>query len=261
MKPMKILIIEDDVNECNNFRNCINKRDEFELVGITDSDVEGLKLTRLKHPDGIVLDIELNNSRSGGNTDSLEFIPNLRKMNLNFKPIIIVTTHINSDTTYQILHKEKVDLIAYKDHPKYSPDYVLNSFLRYRDNSREADVKTFKEELESEEDKISYLINCELDLIGISNKMKGRKYIFDAIMYLIQNEDSDLNVIQYLTKVHKKSETTITNGIKNAIIHAWRSSSVDDLLIYYTAKINYKTGIPTPMEFIYFYVDKIKKEI
>ena len=55
--------------------------------------------------------------------------------------------------------------------------------------------------------------------------------------------------------------TTITNGIKNAIIRAWRSSSVDDLLIYYTAKINYKTGIPTPMEFIYFYVDKIKKEI
>ena len=152
-------------------------------------------------------------------------------------------------------------MIAYKDHPKYSPDYVLNSFLRYRDNSREADVKTFKEELESEEDKISYLINYELDLIGISNKMKGKKYIFDAIMYLIQNEDSDLNVIQYLTKVHKKSETTITNGIKNAIIHAWRSSSVDDLLIYYTAKINYKTGIPTPMEFIYFYVNKIKKEI
>ena len=78
---------------------------------------------------------------------------------------------------------------------------------------------------------------------------------------MIQNEDSDLNVIQYLTKIHKKSETTITNGIKNAIIHAWRASSVDDLLIYYTAKINYKTGIPTPMEFIYFYVDKIKKEI
>lgn len=261
MKPMKILIIEDDISECNNFRNCIDKRDDFELVGITDSDVEGLKLTRLKHPDCIVLDIELNNSRSGGNTDSLEFLPNLRKMNLNFKPIIIVTTHINSDTTYQILHKEKVDLIAYKDHPKYSPDYVLNSFLKYRDTSREAETKTFKQELEADENKISDLINHELNLIGIPNKMKGRKYIHDAVLYLIQNEDSDLNVIQYLTKIHKKSETTITNGIKNAIIHAWRASSVDDLLIYYTAKINYKTGIPTPMEFMYFYVDKIKKEI
>ena len=29
----------------------------------------------------------------------------------------------------------------------------------------------------------------------------------------------------------------------------------------YTARINYATGVPTPMEFIYYYVEKIKKEI
>ena len=98
-------------------------------------------------------------------------------------------------------------------------------------------------------------------MIGVSAKLKGRKYIFDAILYLIQNEDSDINVIQYLTKIHKKSGNTITNGIQNAIIHAWRVSSVEDLEEYYTAKVNYETGVPTPMEFIYYYVDKVKKLI
>ena len=39
------------------------------------------------------------------------------------------------------------------------------------------------------------------------------------------------------------------------------SSSIEDLTTYYTAKVNYETGIPTPMEFIYYYVDKIKKMI
>ena len=55
-KPMTILIIEDDINDCNNFINCIKSREDFELVGITDSDIDALKYVKLKHPEGIVLD-------------------------------------------------------------------------------------------------------------------------------------------------------------------------------------------------------------
>ena len=61
-KAMKILIIEDDIDDCNRFVNCIKERKDIELVGITDSDTEGLKYVKLKHPEGIVLDLELNNS-------------------------------------------------------------------------------------------------------------------------------------------------------------------------------------------------------
>ena len=258
-KPMKILIIEDDINDCNNFIDCIKKRDDFELVAITDSDIDALKYVKLKHPEGIVLDLELNNSKSG-NTDSLEFLSNLRKLKLNYEPIVIVTTHVYSKRTYQILHRENIDLIMYKDQPKYSCDNVLNNFLKFRDVTLDTEKpKTVEEEIEDNESRISDLINHELDLIGVTTKLKGRKYIHDAIFYLIQNEDSDINVIHYLTKIHKKSGNTITNGIQNAIIHAWRVSSIDDLETYYTAKVNYETGVPTPMEFIYYYVDKIKK--
>lgn len=62
IKPMKILILEDDVKACNDFINCIKSRDDITLIGITDSDIEALKYIRLRHPEGIVLDIELNNS-------------------------------------------------------------------------------------------------------------------------------------------------------------------------------------------------------
>ena len=257
---MKILIVEDDINDCNNFINCIKKRDDFELVAITDSDVDALKYVKLKHPEGIVLDLELNNSKSGS-TNSLEFLSNLKKLNLSYEPIVIVTTHVYSKKTYEILHREGVDLILYKDHPKYSCDNVLNNFLMYRNVSSDNQPKTISEEIEDNENKISDLINHELDLIGVTSKLKGRKYIHDAILYLIENENSNINVIQYLTKIHKKSGNTITNGIQNAIIHAWRVSSIEDLETYYTAKVNYETGVPTPMEFIYYYVDKIKKLI
>lgn len=259
-KPMKILIIEDDIDDCNRFMSCIKNRKDVELVALTDSDIEGLKHVKLKHPEGIVLDLELNNSTTGNN-DSLEFLSNLRKLNLNYKPIVIVTTHVNSKRTYDILHREGVDLILYKDHPNYSCDYVLNKFLSLRELAPKRTVDTLKEELKENENKISDCIYHELDLIGVTAKLKGRQYIHDAILYLIQNENSNTNVIQHLTKIYKKSGNTITNGIQNAIIHAWRVSSIEDLTTYYTAKVNYETGIPTPMEFIYYYVDKIKKMI
>ena len=259
-KPMKIIIIEDDVDDCNNFINCIKQRKDIELVGVTDSDIEGLKYVKTKHPEGIVLDLELNNSTSG-NTDSLEFLTNLKKLKLDYEPIVIVTTHVNSKRTYDILHRKGVDLILYKDHPKYSCNHVLNQFINLRKDTVTATATSIEDILQDEEKKISRYIHHELDLIGVTSKLKGRQYIHDAILYLIQNENSEVSPIQYLTKIHKKAETTITNGIKNAIIHAWRVSAIDDLLEYYTNRIDPEIGVPRPMELIYYYRDKIKQMI
>ena len=91
--------------------------------------------------------------------------------------------------------------------------------------------------------------------------MTGRKYIHDAILYLIENKGDNINVIRHLTNIYKKSGNTITNGIQNAIMHAWNNTPVDDLLEYYRARVSPETGVPTPMEFIYYYVDKIEREI
>lgn len=259
-KPMKILIIEDDINDCNNFIDCVKSRKDIELVAVTDSDIDGLKYVKTKQPEGIVLDLELNNSKSG-NTDSFGFLSNLKKLKLNNDPIVIVTTHVNSNRTYDILHRMGVDFIFYKNHPKYSCNHVLNQFINLRKAPVTVTESSIEEILEDKEKKISNLIDNELELIGITSKLKGRAYTHDAILYLIENENSDINVIQYLTKVHKKSSTTITNGIQNAITRAWRVSAIDDLLQNYTAIINHETGMPTPMELIYYYRDKIKKMI
>ncbi len=260
VKPMKILIIEDDVHDCQHFVQHINGRNDIELVALTDSDIEGLNWVKLKHPEGIILDLELNNSRTG-NSDALEFLSELRKLTLAYQPIVIVTTHVNSKRTYDILHRQGADLILYKDHPRYSCDYVLNRFLSLREIEPKRTIETLKEEWKENENRISDYIYQELDLIGVTAKLKGRQYVHDAIFYLIKHENSEMNVIQHLTKIYKKSGNTITNGIQNAIIHAWRVSSIEDLTTYYTARVNYETGIPTPMEFIYYYVDKIKKMI
>ena len=257
---MKILIIEDDVNDCNNFINSVKHRDDVEIIAITDSDVEGLKYAKLKQPEGIILDLELNNSMTG-NADALGFLSELKKLNLDYEPIIVITTHIHSKRIYDMVHRNGADIILYKNHPRYSADYVLNKMLSLREVTPQKTIETLREELEDNRKKISYCIARELDLIGIPAKMTGRKYIHDAILYLIENKGDNINVIRHLTNIYKKSGNTITNGIQNAIMHAWNNTPVDDLLEYYRARVSPETGVPTPMEFIYYYVDKIEREI
>lgn len=257
-KPMKILIIEDDINDRNRLIESAKARKDVEIIGITDSDVEAIRYVKSRRPEGIVLDLELNNSKDGS-TDSFGFLENLKELKLNYEPIVIVTTHVNSKRTYDILHRNGVDLILYKDHPNYSCSNVYNRFINLRKTAVNIEPISIEEELKSEEQKFSDCINHQLDLVGITANLKGRKYIHDAILFLIQNENSDEGVIQYLTKIYKKSSSTITNGIQNAIIHGWRVSATEDLEKYYTAKINYNTGLPTPMELIYYYVEKVKE--
>ena len=107
------------------------------------------------------------------------------------------------------------------------------------------------------------MIIDELNLIGIGLHLQGRKYLYDAIYYLITNSEGSekISAVQYLVNKYKRASSTISRDMQNAILHAWRVSSLEDLEVNYTAKINYETGVPTPTEFIYFYADKIRKMI
>ena len=260
LNPMKILILEDDAAACNNFLTILKTREDFELSGLTDSDIEAMRIVKSKRPEGIILDVELNNSTSG-NIDSFEFLTEVMRLNLGYKPIVIVTTHIKSNRTYEILHEKGAEIVLFKNHPKYSSEHVLNKMMSLRNITTQSSIECLKESLEDTNTKISDLINTELDLIGITQKLKGRNYIHDAIFFLITDEDSQESPIQYVAHLNKKSATTITNGVQNGINHAWRVSTVEDLLLHYKAKVNVNSGTPTPMEFLCYYRDKIKKSL
>lgn len=48
--------------------------------------------------------------------------------------------------------------------------------------------------------------------------------------------------------------------MQNAIAKTWRTAPIDDLLKFYTAKINSEKGVPTITEFVYYYANKLKNE-
>lgn len=262
-KILSVLLVEDDMAECARFEKYIKTRNDIKLLAATNSDIEGLELIKKHSPDAIILDIELHNGSGNANTFSL--IETLQKMKFSKKPKIVVNTVVSSNTIYDYLHDRGVDLIFYKKQQNYSVENIINTLVLLSGYSEDTSLtgNIVVEDTKENKEKISSLINDELNLIGISLHMQGRKYLHDAIYYLITNPDGGEKVTasQYLTNKYKRSGSTISRDMQNAILHAWRFSSLEDLETYYTAKINYETGVPTPTEFIYYYADKIKKAL
>lgn len=262
-KIISLLLIEDDKSDCAVFESYIKSRNDVTLIGVTDSDIEGLELIKKITPDVVVLDIELHNG--SGNANSFDLLEKLSTLKLSKKPKVVVNTIVSSNTVYDYLHSKGVDLIFYKKQQNYSIENVINTVVLLSNYSEDRSYtgNIIIENTEDNTEKISNLINNELNLIGISLHMEGRKYLHDAIEYLIlnSNESEKISAVQYLVNKYKRANSTISRDMQNAILHAWRISSLEDLETYYTAKINYETGIPTPTEFIYYYADKIKRRI
>ena len=257
-KPMKLLLIEDDIKECDIYKKINKARKDIEFVAMTGSDVEGLKYVKKYMPEGIILDLELNKGTGTG----FNFLKELKQLKLTIMPKIVVTTNICSDSVYEFLHENGVEFIFYKKQNNYSQENVINTILLVRGYNIVTQDKIEEDNINTK-DIISEKINKELDLIGISTHLQGRKYLHDSILYIIENENFNhkVTVVQYLVNKYKKSNSTISRAMQNAILHAWRISSLEDLTTYYTAKINYETGVPTPTELMYYYADKIKKQL
>ena len=254
-RNIRILILEDDDNAINAFQEFIKKSTNMSIIFKTKSSNEALNILRKHLPDVIILDLELHNGSGSG----FDFLSNLNNIYLNHKPLIMVTTNIASNTVYNTLHKNFVDLIFYKRQPDYSPKLVLDSInlLLQNPNSNQNHVSSKSTDTNIPIE-LRNKINKELDLIGISYKHKGREYLVEGIYYLLTEPNSDITVFQYLSNKYKLLTTSISRAIQTSINHTWRTSAIEDLKTLYTAQINYYTGVPTPTEFMYFIVDKLK---
>lgn len=259
---MKIILVEDEEKEWEIYKRIVNQKSDMDIVACTKSSTEAITLVQKYNPDAIILDLELNMGEGSG----LEFIQKIKQIKVDRIPKIFVTTNIYSDTVYNYLHKENVDFIFYKNQENYSRENVINTMsLLY--NSKQVNDLVEKSDSDSnnedDNDKVSKLINKELDLIGVGTHLKGRKYLFDAIKYVIENMDNyeSMSVIQFLVSKYKRASSTISRAMQNSILHAWRISSIEDLTTLYTARINYETGVPTPTEFVYYYAEKVRKSL
>ena len=260
--PMKILVLEDDIYEVKKIENIASSKSDIEIVDVTSSCYDALNYLKHKEIEGIIVDIELNKGLGGS---GLDFLRELNSMELQFRPLIIVTTRNESEAVHNACRDLKVDMIYYKSKEDYSPCIVFNQFLLLRPYLVKKKVANPKSKLESELERrhrIEKLISEEFNLIGMPANMKGYRYAFDAILYIIENGSSgDCYYTDYLYEKYKVRKSGISTSIQDSINSAWRNSAEEDILDNFDANITYNRGTPTPTQFIHYYVEKIKLKI
>lgn len=271
-ETLKILILEDDANDRAEFLQCAKETKDVSIVGCTANADEALTIFQNECPNAVIIDLELHNGIGNG----LQFLSSLQTCPHKNQAFLLITTNNSSHTTHETARKLGADFILTKYETDYSAQYVID-FLKMMHSTicskntcsdskiRPVSVDTSAVSADSQnyvydipETELLSFIRDEIIQIGVSPKSVGFRYLSDAV--LIKLQDANANIYNVLGPKYKKSDPSIERAMQYAINRAWRTGDPDELLANYTARVNSERGVPTIMEFVFFYVSKTKNK-
>ena len=255
-RPLTILLIEDEPQECQELIQYIESINEVRLVGVINNSKKALDYAVDTQPDAIILDLELHKGYGNG----ISFLQALHEKKLPFPIYVLVTTYNLSSVTHESVRKNGADFIMLKSQEDYNAKTVIDflSSLKtiIQNNKKAIDFCNTSEMLEVRKRREKTRVIRELEYIGISPSTTGRKYLIDSILHIVNEEAGSL--LTTISKKYCKTEASVERAMQNAIDKAWRTTHIFDLEKYYTPRIKSARGVPTIMEFIYYYGEKIK---
>jgi DNA-binding NarL/FixJ family response regulator len=258
-KILSILLVEDDQAACRDFIDYVEELDDISLIGVTNNSSKALEYIKDYLPDAVILDLELHHGSGNG----LLVLKELKLMLLDKLPYVLVTTNNSSFITYETARHMGADFIMSKHQADYSTKNVID-FLNmmkpiiHSRNQTASKEHATTESPEQRNRRIVLRISTELNNVGISPKAVGYQYLVDAIQLVVRQPMQ--NLCNTIGQKYGKTESSVERAMQNAINKAWRTSDIDDLLHYYTARVSSDKGMPTLTEFIYYYANKIKTE-
>ena len=258
-RKLSVLVVEDERDICNALVQAADETDDISIVSITNNSVKAIEYVKKYLPEAIILDLELHEGYGNG----LSFLKELKALDLPVEPYVLITTNNSSTVTYEYARNLGAGFIMAKHQSDYSEKAVIEFLSMMKDvilnrayNTSSSLATT--ESPEQTEKRINRLISLELDNIGINPKSVGYKYLIDAVKATI--EEPQTNLCRIIGEKYGKSDSSVERAMQNAINRAWRTSDIDDLERYYTARIRSERGVPTITEFICYYANKIRNE-
>lgn len=258
-KSLTVLLVEDDQKACQEMIACIDALCDMTLIGITNNAARAIEYIRDYLPDAVILDLELHYGSGNG----LLVLQELKQMLLPVKPYVLITTNNSSTPTYEAARRLGADFILSKHQEGYTAKSAVD-FLQIMKPVIQSRVGAASPEHAAaeapanREKRLRQRITSELNLVGISPKVVGYLYLTEAILLVIDHPMQNLSSV--IGAKFNKTNSSVERAMQNAINKAWRSSDIEDLLTYYTARINSDKGVPTITEFVYYYAGKIKNE-
>ena len=255
-RPLSILLIEDEPQACQEMVSQVETTSDVKLVGVTNNIVKAMEYVTDFLPDAIILDLELHKGHGNG----LAFLDALKKMELLVSIYVLVTTNNISHITHESARKMGADFIMVKSQEDYSAKSVIEFLISLKNvlhsNRKISQLTANADTLEEKEQRKMNRIITELDRIGIAPNAKGRNYLIDGIQFVINGQTE--KIYSSIAAKYDKKEASVERAMQNAITRAWTVTHIDDLETYYTARIHSSKGVPSIMEFIYYYAEKIK---
>ena len=257
-EKIRLLIVEDNLQECRAFQDCIERMDDIELVGVTGSAEQALKLMEQFLPNAIILDLELEEG------DGVDFFYKCMEKKLPVTPYVVVTTNITSEITLKGLHENGVGMIFSKHIRNYNPQQVLNKFVhskKYilsRDKEKQGTTKIDPARIAAKS--MRQMISDELGEIGITTKIDANIYLTEAIMLARERINERWAVSKWLyttvAQICNTNKDNVEHSIRIAIQNAWKNSDSDVLREHYTQATSSSKGCPTNKEFITYFARK-----
>lgn len=261
-RSYKVLIVEDDPIYAEPLQTCLNKAEDFTVIGVTDSAEKAYKLVKSGLPDAMIVDLQLEEG------DGLDLLTRIRdpKENLPVQPYILVVTTFNSDSTMLKLSGGLADFVYKKRMTGYKPEVVLNHLRIMSDQfycNRKPEVQSIDSSLEKEA-LIRARVDRELDNYYINEGSDAKKYLTEIICEAILIPKYEkLEIGKLYAKVGKmfsKTSHNIDVAISRLLNAAFLKTAQDDLERLYTPYVDIGRGAPKNKEFINFTANKIKKE-
>lgn len=257
-EKLEILLVEDEPLVCTEFASHIDESSNMTLVGVTNNSTKAIEYIQDYLPDVVVLDLELHLGSGSG----INVLADLQALPLNKRPYILITTNNTSALTYDTVRDLGADYIMSKHQENYSVRGVVEflkilspSLLNKRKkagNSSDVNTPQYTQKRNIRR------ITTELNRVGINPKSVGFQYLIDSIE-IMMNERTQ-NVSKIVAQRYNKTEASVVRAMQNSIERAWKTTNIDELLLYYKATINSAKGVPTITEFICYYANKLKNE-
>ena len=198
----KVLIVDDSIIYQEYMQSIISADPNFKVVGIAKDGIEAVDKTQLTHPDVITMDIHM--PRMNGYEATREIMEKCPT------PIIIISSHLNSNEVEDTFRAFQLGAVAVLDKPPWpgSPEYncmtakiiqtikLMSEIKVVRRLAKYNEVTDFSAFLSKSREKIP---ESQIDLIAIGASTGGPPVIHTILKNLPKDFPYPILIVQHIT--------------------------------------------------------------
>ena len=266
-EKITVLIADDNTDFASTLKNCLEKQEDMEVVGMAKDGNEAFERVLELKPDVLLLDVIMPH------LDGIGVLERLGNSNLEKMPLCIMLSAVGQDKVtrqainlgaqYYVVKPFEIDVLIKRirelKNYQYAP--TRNNFIAKEQKSSYIEIG----DSSKSEENLEALVTNIIHEVGVPAHIKGYQYLRDAIMMVVEN----IEVINQITKqwypeIAKKYKTTpsrVERAIRHAIEVAWGRGQLETVENIFGYTISASKGKPTNSEFIAMIADKLRLEL